>query len=225
MIMTTDNKNGSPREKVPWWREATYITAIAAVLAAILPATALINGWYQTRSEDQSRVAEIRLKYLDRAIDPDRNEEDRAAVLKFLVEILSSGDPMKRWAQSQLDNLTEFLQMRVMYDSLEAEFGKLTLEYKVAQLENQDRAQVLRDALRLKQSELTRVKKELATTEARASVLPDSVQFPGKPPAPLTSWSTNPRAVPELPGLYYDSGGYLTTHPDGTPVQGRRIRP
>ena len=68
------------RASRPWWREAAYLTAVAAVLAVVIPGTAAINGWFRLRLDMRKHEHEIQLNYLDRATIATQSPENRESV-------------------------------------------------------------------------------------------------------------------------------------------------
>ncbi len=100
-----------------WWKDSKQMTAVAALLAAAVPLTAAVNGFFQVQNQKQVQTHEIRLKYLDRAIDSGRDAKYRERVLSFLVATLEPNDPMRSWAVEESDALKEVLRLREDLDA------------------------------------------------------------------------------------------------------------
>lgn len=129
-----------------------YITAIAAIIGALVPITATINGCYSVQLERQKHQNTLQLNYLDRAIDPDQEPQYRESVLKFLEHILSENDAMKSWATKELDNIREVLRLRTELAKTRDELTALRQE---ATEETQSRIEELEAQLAAKESELS----------------------------------------------------------------------
>jgi hypothetical protein len=148
--MTGTKEEAGRRGLGKWWRDAAIIGAIATVLVPLATgltawSASFIHEYFETqrfvrqlRLSEQGQFQEIRQKYLDRAIDPQRNPQYRQSVLSFLVTTLSTDDPMKNWAQDELKELsvTKNGATRV---SLTAEDLKLWQEF-LAQKSKQEKS-------------------------------------------------------------------------------------
>ena len=157
-----------------------YITAIAAVIAALVPITATINGRYTVRLEQQKHQNQLQLSYLDRAIDPNQEPQYRESVLKFLVHTLSANDPMRTWAETELENIREVLRLQ---KDLAKTNDLLTVAQQEATEENQRRIaaegiasqasaqeQVLTKQVEELEARLAAEETELSAAASRASV-------------------------------------------------------
>src|SRR3954466_7308489 len=98
--------NGGGREKggdddnkaqPPW------LALALAAIAVTAPITTAIYGWMSTSRElalnSAKQQHEVRIAYLDRAIDPNRSPADRQIVLRFLVAATAPPDPVRAWAE------------------------------------------------------------------------------------------------------------------------------
>lgn len=113
-----------------------YITAIVAVIGALVPITATINGWYTVRLERQKHQNTLQLNYLDRAIDPEKAPQYRESVLKFLRDTLKADDAMRSWAETELENIREVLRLQ---NELAKTSASLTAAQQKVAEENQRR--------------------------------------------------------------------------------------
>jgi hypothetical protein len=108
----------------PWWVDAALLTAIGSLFVSMATA---VNGCYSVKKESLKQEKELRLeefkkskeielaqngqfheirqKYLDRAIDPQRDLPYRLSVLSFLVDTFGDKDPMGRWAGKEFKDL------------------------------------------------------------------------------------------------------------------------
>jgi hypothetical protein len=81
------------------------ITAVTALLAAVLPVTSAVQGCFEKRKqlalEELKEKQEISNRYLDRI--KDRN--DRPRTLRFLMETASDSD-IRSWARTELTIVT-----------------------------------------------------------------------------------------------------------------------
>jgi len=106
------------------WFDAALLTAIGSLLVSVATA---VNGYYNLQKEtvkqerelkleefkkskevelaQNGQFHEIRQKYLDRAIDPQRDLPYRISVLSFLVDTFGDKDPMGKWAGRELGEL------------------------------------------------------------------------------------------------------------------------
>ncbi len=86
---------------------------VTALIAAVPPATAAVYGYISKSREleiaKQKQDYDIRMAFLDRAIDPDKPPESRHEVLRFLETVMTD-DAMKAWAKSELTSVDEELQ-------------------------------------------------------------------------------------------------------------------
>ena len=95
----------APREE-PWWRNPKTVTFIAGLLAAFIPLTTAVDGYFKGKSSlalaaEQQRHA-MRMDYMKTALDPQAPEIQRQSRLRLLVAILDADDPARGWAQSEL---------------------------------------------------------------------------------------------------------------------------
>jgi hypothetical protein len=86
----------------PWWRKASHITVITAIIAAILPITKMIEEHYRNKRDFAQAVAReqntLRMAYLDRYGVPGH----RQRTLRFLIA--TTEDPrLQSWAQAELE--------------------------------------------------------------------------------------------------------------------------
>lgn len=112
MADTSSDSSGS--------RVSVTVTAIAALIAAIIPLTAFINGVYAINLEREKFTSELRLKYIDRVLDNSKDPTYKRSFLEYLVEVTESSDLLHRWAQRQLRNVDDIATLRATIYKLTA---------------------------------------------------------------------------------------------------------
>jgi len=110
------------RLSLPWWR-SWNITALGAILAAIAPLTAGVQGYWEKskqlaleerHKEREETIArdkqteEIRNRYLDRVKDP----KESRRVLRFLIAT-STDSAVREWATAEQSIVEAEAQMKV----------------------------------------------------------------------------------------------------------------
>ena len=88
-----------------------WLTAIAAVIAAIIPITSAINGHFRVRLERETHLDEMRLHYLDRAIRPGQSADERRSVLNFIIETEKDSFALDSWALGELAKIESASQL------------------------------------------------------------------------------------------------------------------
>jgi hypothetical protein len=93
---------------LPWWRKASSVTVITALIAAVIPVTAAVQGYYQKQKElaleEAKQSEQMRTGYLDRLKD----EKAMVRILRFVAA--TSPDPvMRSWATEENKRLEEEL--------------------------------------------------------------------------------------------------------------------
>lgn len=98
--------------RTPLWRRGGWVTAIATIIAAVIPVTTAIIEHYhkeqeiglqkvkqehEIRLEREKQTDQIRTGYLDRLKDAD----SRQRTLRFLIATLDAKDPVKQWATEE----------------------------------------------------------------------------------------------------------------------------
>ena len=78
------------------------ITAIAALIGAMVPITAGINGWYSVKVEREKFSAQMQLNFLDRALDPTKDSTYRESIIRYLLESTEPSNPLYKWAYNQV---------------------------------------------------------------------------------------------------------------------------
>ena len=104
----------------PWWRKSSTVTLIAAILAAIMPATTAVQGHFQKERElaleekkqrhamdleRERQTEQIRNAYLDRL----KNEGELVRTLRF-VEATNTDLAMRTWATTERTRLEDTLK-------------------------------------------------------------------------------------------------------------------
>lgn len=131
---------GAHRGKPPWWRRTGLVTILAALVASVPPVTAgigsLILGRQAQRLTQEQARAELRERYVDKAISEGSSVLERQLVFEFLVNAFAEGDPLHDWAVRGLE---------IAAKDLETETELATLRLEIAALE-QERDSLLADA-------------------------------------------------------------------------------
>jgi hypothetical protein len=171
-----------PKEE-PWWRNPKTVTVIASLLAAFVPITTAVDGYFKSKSDlelatQQQRHA-MRMDYMKTALDPEAPEMQRQSRLRLLIAILDSDDPVRTWAQSELNvvngNVEELKTTlkntqnelaQAQAEELKAKQDLSALESKVQQNQAQSMAapQAEQHAL---QTELQKAKQKLQSATER----------------------------------------------------------
>ena len=86
--------------QAPWWRRASVVTSLTAIVAAIVPVTTAVQQHFQKEREvalqESKQEHEIRVSYLDRLERPG----DRMRTLRFVLATTS--DPkLRAWADGE----------------------------------------------------------------------------------------------------------------------------
>lgn len=90
-----------PESKPETENRSIRITAIAALIGAMVPITAGINGWYSVKVEREKFLAQMRLNFLDRALDSTKDPAYRESIIRYLLESSEPSDPLYKWAYNQ----------------------------------------------------------------------------------------------------------------------------
>ncbi|HEV8581102.1 MAG TPA: hypothetical protein VGX68_18705 [Thermoanaerobaculia bacterium] len=109
----------------PFWRDPAYVTALAGLIAAMIPLTAAVNGYFALELEKAKFTSELQLKYVDRALDTSKDPSYRESFMRFLIEATVPSDLLHKWAKSQLLNASEIGRVR-------AELAKLNTSLRVS---------------------------------------------------------------------------------------------
>jgi hypothetical protein len=109
-------------KRAPWWRKATTITTLTAIIAAVLPVTTAVQAHYQKERElvlqESNQAHAIRTGYLDRLDKPGA----KLRTLRFVLA--TANDPaLETWAKEE---------MKVVQAELN------DIERKIAALESQN---------------------------------------------------------------------------------------
>jgi len=84
------------------------VTIIVAFIAAAGPGTAAVHGFYSKSQEIEIATREqdfqMRMAFLDRAIDPARSPRDREQVLRFLKAAIKDR-ALQEWAEAELGDV------------------------------------------------------------------------------------------------------------------------
>lgn len=93
-------------ESVAPAKPSAWIPLAITFLGAMVPVSTAIHGFLAKEKELELAVSkqthDIRLAYLDRAIDPSKGLAYREQVLRFLAATTLESDPVKGWAKTEL---------------------------------------------------------------------------------------------------------------------------
>lgn len=108
--MTDTSQKSSTEDKKGQF--STYLVSAAALIAAMMPLTAFVNGCYSVKIERDKFFIQMRLNYLDRALDTTRDANYREGVIRFLLETTEPSDPLYKWALKQTKIADEIHRLR-----------------------------------------------------------------------------------------------------------------
>lgn len=107
--------SGPPRRSDP--SVLKYIAVMGAFITAVIPISTGISGWYSLRLAEAKQAHEARTSYLDRVLAQSDTPQARETVLKFVLSVVNTNDPLVAWARSQLDDLNKAYVARKELDS------------------------------------------------------------------------------------------------------------
>lgn len=169
-------------ERWRFWRDPAYLTALAALLAAMIPITAAVNGYFALELEREKFASELRLKYVDRALDTSKDSTYRENFLRFLMQATSSSELLHKWAEDQLRNASEIRRVRAEIAKLNASLRTASDQLAVErgrQLRNQtaasQREQVLHERLASALGERDALEAKLHAAELKAGYSPSKM--------------------------------------------------
>ena len=110
----SENPSGSRIEKdlqpIPWWKNGRVITVLGSILAAVMPVTTFVGGYLHQQTElelnAQQQRHQIRMDYLDRALNPKLAEAEREKVFSLLAVVTDQPD-LQKWAIEQQESLSQ----------------------------------------------------------------------------------------------------------------------
>ena len=126
----------APRAE-PWWRNPKMVTVIASLLAAFIPLTTAVDGYFKGRSSlalaaEQQRHA-MRMDYMKTALDPQAPEIQRQSRLRLLIAILDTDDPVREWARAELGVVNQTVQqLETTLKTTKAELAQVQAEEQAA---------------------------------------------------------------------------------------------
>jgi len=166
-----------------------------ALLAAIAAAPALATGTYAWVTKEKELQITTTLAYLDRAVDPTLQPENRARVLTFLKQVSPDGN-VQRWAATELISETkkanelELLRQQTIQAQQDAQNAQEALflaessaQEGIAELESKTQALALAES-KLKYA---RTAQRAAVSQAPPAQLDmgrDSIELPSAPSDP-----------------------------------------
>jgi hypothetical protein len=121
----------------PWWRNPRTVTVIASLLAAFIPLTTAVDGYFKGRSSlalaaEQQRHA-MRMDYMKTALDPQAPEIQRQSRLRLLIAILDADDPVREWARSELGVVNQNVaQLQTTLKNTQTELVQVQAEEQAA---------------------------------------------------------------------------------------------
>ena len=110
----SEHPTGSRVEKdlqlIPWWKNGRVITVLGSILAAVMPVTTFVGGYLHQQTElelnAQQQRHQIRMDYLDRALNPKLVEAEREKVFSLLAVVTDQPD-LQKWAIEQQESLSQ----------------------------------------------------------------------------------------------------------------------
>lgn len=159
-MIEKDQRIEPSKRKRTVWRDPAHLAALAALVAAIVPLTAAVNGYFNVQLEHEKYLSELRLKYIERVLDANRDPAARESFLRFMVGTMEPSDKLYVWAHKELANSAEIKKLRIELDNTNAKFQEATFLLK--------REQDISDGkeLRRLQDTLINVSKEKERLEA-----------------------------------------------------------
>jgi hypothetical protein len=122
-----------PESKPETENRFNRITAIVALIGAMVPLTAGINGWYGVQVEREKFLTQMRLNFLDRALDPTKTSTYRESIIRYLLESIEPSDPLYKWAYNQVRVTEEIRKLEKGIDILDANLKKAGTELALEQ--------------------------------------------------------------------------------------------
>lgn len=171
----------APTLQTRWWRQSSHLAAVAALIAAAVPLTAAVNGFFELKQQERLQLHEIRLKYLDRAIDPTQNAEYRERVLSFLLATLDSTDPMRSWAAGESNVLAEVVRLRRNIAEKERELKEQQQALQDQTRRGVDQQERLIARVNGLERELVEARSQLSQKERQAQITSVDFLLPSRP--------------------------------------------
>lgn len=85
----------------PWWRQGKSVTAAIGLIAAIIPVTTAVKGFFDERATreaaSRTRVQEARDKYLDTVLKEPKNAQ---LILRYIIAT-SDDSKIREWANTE----------------------------------------------------------------------------------------------------------------------------
>jgi len=111
---TSEHPANNPAESslqfLPWWKNGRIITVLGSILAAVMPVTTFVGGYLHQQTElelnAQQQRHQIRMDYLDRALNPKLAEAEREKVFSLLAVVTDQPD-LQKWAIEQQTSLSQ----------------------------------------------------------------------------------------------------------------------
>lgn len=106
----TSSREENNLHLIPWWKNGRIITVLGSIFAAIMPVTTFVGGYLHQQTElelnAQQQRHQIRMDYLDRALNPKLAEAEREKVFSLLAVVTDQPD-LQKWAIEQQKSLSE----------------------------------------------------------------------------------------------------------------------
>jgi hypothetical protein len=230
-----DTSKRQPMQEVSPWRNPPLLAAVAALFAAIIPLTAAINGWFSLALERDKFRSEMRLKYVDRALDPTKDPAYKSAFLDYLVGTTSPTDPMHKWARTHMQYISDLEQVRTQLTQVNAKLLVMTTQARELSARDQ-KAFAVSEKVREKalRTEIVALRSEKVTLQQRLNLAEVRIGYPVSRPLenstrPLEN-STMP--VEDLTDPIITSAeisgrmgrlGRMDPHPDNIRILGRHF--
>lgn len=170
-------------------RISVFLGALAALIAAMMPLSSYINGKYSLEVEREKFLTQMRLGYLDRALDPTKDANYRESIIRYLLDSIEPSDPLYKWAYNQVRVAEEIRNLETQISALDVKFSKATNELEVEQ-KGRDRERANASArerelrAQIEDAKSSRSRLEAALREAEAKI--------GRPPAITADIAASP---------------------------------
>jgi hypothetical protein len=96
------------------------LTLLAALITAVMPFTAYINGRNNLALEKEKLSVQSGLDYLDRVLDSSKDPAYRSGALDLLIRTTAVDDPVHGWAVEQRKDLDTVLALKPQLDAVTA---------------------------------------------------------------------------------------------------------
>src|SRR5215510_1020469 len=168
-------------ENIPWWKKGASVTALTAVVGAVIGSFTAVDGHYKNQREADKQIIEqqdkIRQTYLDRVLKTGITEIERQRIFTLLAKMKSDPE-LQEWAKEELKKVTDEVdRLKKAKEQLETKLREKESDLdsaakQVSQLtglrrkEARERLQSLADQARAEKQKLESVRTNLGETNA-----------------------------------------------------------